>query len=599
LAVAGAADAGNVLTSCKRALGIAIFLMLSQVASVNAADLPLAPGITAPPWSWAGFYVGGQTGAFGGTSTFSDPYGPSVFGDKVTTNGFLAGLQLGYDWQVAPRWIFGVVADTNYVDSNGSFTCLQAFTTLIGSNCEASPRALATVAGRVGFLVDPLGNTLVYGKGGAAWMESSISIHPGYVPMLAKFPGAMFPGSSTSTNASAWGGTVGAGLEHALTPAWSFSLEYDYYRFATTHVSTPLTVDVTRSAIPTFTEIAAATSGVTQDVHVFKLALNYHWGKDPAAAWAAAPALAIVAMPVKARPIPTLEGWSADVGARYWYSTGTSKNTSGSGNLVSQLTYDNLTGHSGEFFARVDTPSEGFVKGFAGAGGITGGKFNDEDWGVIDVPRGSPVVPTGYEVTESSVSGWLKYAVADVGFNVMHDRNFKIGPFVGYTYFHETMNGFGCTQLVQPGSVCDPPSPANQLIITQDDTWQALRIGVSAQTTIWDRLGINGDLAYLPYAQFTGLDSHWLRQPVAFYPQDGTGRGVQAELILFYRFTENLTFGVGGRYWAMWTTSASQSCHGGCDLPDVATSIPPSPFTANTQRYGMFAQLDYRFYSYR
>ena len=90
-----------------------------------------------------------------------------------------------------------------------------------------------------------------------------------------------------------------------------------------------------------------------------------------------------------------------------------------------------------------------------------------------------------------------------------------------------------------------------------------------------------------------------LRQPVAFYPQEGTGRGVQAELILFYRFTENVTFGVGGRYWAMWTTSASLSCHGCCDLPDVATSIPPSPFTANTQRYGMFAQLDYQFYSYR
>jgi hypothetical protein len=144
--------------------------------------------------------------------------------------------------------------------------------------------------------------------------------------------------------------------------------------------------------------------------------------------------------------------------------------------------------------------------------------------------------------------------------------------------------------MVTPGSVCDPPYPANQPSITQDDTWQSLRVGVSAVTTIWDRLGINGDLAYLPYAQFSGLDTHWLREPVAYFPQEGTGRGVQAELILTYRFTENLTFGLGGRYWAMWTTSASQSCNGGC----IDGPSPPGPFTTNTQRYGTIVQMSYR-----
>ena len=68
--------------------------------------------------------------------------------------------------------------------------------------------------------------------------------------------------------------------------------------------------------------------------------------------------------------------------------------------------------------------------------------------------------------------------------------------------------------------------------LTQDETWQSLRVGVSAVATIWNRWGINGDVAYLPYAQFSGLDSHTTRVPVAFYPEDGTGRGVQAELIL-------------------------------------------------------------------
>ena len=98
-------------------------------------------------------------------------------------------------------------------------------------------------------------------------------------------------------------------------------------------------------------------------------------------------------------------------------------------------------------------------------------------------------MPTAFEVTGSSVAGWLKYAAGDVGYNVWHAHDYKVGPFVGYSYFHQTMNAFGCVQLTTPESVCSTPIPANQTIITQDDTWQALRVGVSAVATVWDRLG--------------------------------------------------------------------------------------------------------------
>jgi hypothetical protein len=110
---------------------------------------------------------------------------------------------------------------------------------------------------------------------------------------------------------------------------------------------------------------------------------------------------------------------------------------------------------------------------------------------------------------------------------------------------------------------------------------------------------MSGDVAYLPYAHFTGLDTHALRQPVTLFPQEGTGHGVQAEVILSYFVTERLTVGVGARYWSMWTTNASQACTGVCNLitPGAGvTSEPPSPFTTSTQRYGTFAQLAYRFY---
>jgi outer membrane protease len=220
---------------------------------------------------------------------------------------------------------------------------------------------------------------------------------------------------------------------------------------------------------------------------------------------------------------------------------------------------------------------------------VTGGANTDEDWGPATGNNN-----TDFMATSSSASGWLNYAAADIGYNVLHDRNYKAGPFVGYSYFHETVNAFGCTQLQPVAFSCANGSEA---ILTQDDTWQSLRVGVSAVATLWDRWGINGDVAYLPYAQFSGLDSHWLRSPVAYYPQDGSGRGVQAELILTYRTAENLNVGVGGRYWALWSTSATQSCHGGCDTANQGTftTSHPGEFTTNAERFGAFVQASYRF----
>ena len=164
---------------------------------------------------------------------------------------------------------------------------------------------------------------------------------------------------------------------------------------------------------------------------------------------------------------------------RYWYSTGKSTTTTGADSLASRLTYDNLTGHSGEVFARLDTPSNVFVKGFIGGGGITSGKQNDEDWGLL-------TGPTSFEVTQSDVSGSLKYATADVGFNALRSRDYKVGPFIGYNYFQQTMNAFGCAQLVAPGSlVCEPPFPSNINVVTEADTWQSLRVGIAAETVVW------------------------------------------------------------------------------------------------------------------
>jgi hypothetical protein len=190
----------------------------------------------------------------------------------------------------------GLQADASYLDSSGNFTCMQASAQLIGSNCQVSPRVLASLTGRVGYLIDPLGRTLLYGKGGGAWMGSDISITPNHTGYPTAWD-APNPGDTANGHGNAWGGTVGAGIARALTPAWSVGLEYDYYRFATANTSTPNTISSSGTddpaIAPTFRTIAGGRSAVTSDMQVIKLALNYHWTQDPRAAWADAPVFGV------------------------------------------------------------------------------------------------------------------------------------------------------------------------------------------------------------------------------------------------------------------------------------------------------------------
>src|SRR5208282_5087192 len=92
------------------------------------SDLPIFKRPIAPPppaWFWTGFYGGVHVGAVAGTTNFTDPFGSSIFGDNVTTPGFLAGGQIGYNWQVPNSpWVLGVEADASWLTADGTDTCL-------------------------------------------------------------------------------------------------------------------------------------------------------------------------------------------------------------------------------------------------------------------------------------------------------------------------------------------------------------------------------------------------------------------------------------------------------------------------------------------
>jgi hypothetical protein len=106
--------------------------------------------------------------------------------------------------------------------------------------------------------------------------------------------------------------------------------------------------------------------------------------------------------------------------------------------LASRLTFGGLDAVSGEVFSRLNHRSGFFVKGYLGAGKINNGHLNDEDF-----PFFSPT----YTNTPSSASGHLGYATIDVGYNVWRAAGAKVGPFVGYNYYTQAIDAFGCTQV--------------------------------------------------------------------------------------------------------------------------------------------------------
>jgi opacity protein-like surface antigen/outer membrane protease len=563
----------------------ALFAVLATgfAGGAIAADLAVkAPSAQyTPAWSWAGFYAGVHDAAVRGGTTSSNPFGPSIFGDRTPTPGYGFGGQIGYNWQNG-MWVYGLEADATWLTSDGTVTCGAFSGFYISSNCGARPDANGTVTGRLGVALGPAGHTLAYAKGGFAWQHTDVTA-------TNNFSFGLVGPVTNSASLTQAGWTVGAGVEQSLTPAWSVKFEYDYLNFGNQgSVVIPASAFGPVAVVNNiffFNRVPAATANVSSDVHMFKLGFNYKLGQDPwAAGWGAA-------LPVlgKAPAMASAPGWEFEGGGRYWYSWGRFQKDLpqvGPGNdrsLVSRLTYDNMTGNTGEFFGRIDTPINVFLKGNVGGGSISGGHMNDEDWGLPFA------VPVSYSNTLSDkVTGPLFYGTIDLGYDLLRGPGYKVGPFIGYNRYEYTMNAGGCVQIANPFSDCVGAfaQPTSHVGIIEQGTWDSLRVGSSAEVVLFDRWKLSGDVAYVPYTKFTGSDQHLDRRPPLTFDEAGHGHGVQAEAFLSYLLTDQLSVGVGGRYWALWTTS-------GTDAPNGV--VLPRNDTFRTDRLGVTFQASYKF----
>jgi outer membrane immunogenic protein len=226
----------------KLAIGIASIVALIGTPAV-AADMVVK--VSLPPvaalYNWSGSYVGIAGGYGWGHSDQSDPGfvigstggnggiggnggaggaggnggaggllegngGAGGAGDgSYPANGGILGVALGYTWQQS-QWAFGIEGDYSWAGiRGGSNVCgfpLHA--------CGTGLDSLGTLRGRLGYVMGETGNWLPYLTGGLAVGE----LHAW---------DSFTPASGDDFRA---GWALGAGVETALTPNWTFKIEY-------------------------------------------------------------------------------------------------------------------------------------------------------------------------------------------------------------------------------------------------------------------------------------------------------------------------------------------------------------------------------------
>ncbi len=558
---------------------------LLHAGSANAGDVAPAsmPVWASSQYNWNGFYAGVVAGAVWGqydprTSTGIDGYVHAPGAAAITAagaqtikpSGFVSGIEGGYNWR-SGNWLLGVEADLQAVHLNGATNSgaipypgnpALAFTVTSYGNADW----LLTARPRIGFIAP--NNWLLFATGGLALTQLQTDFS------FVDDNGAQESGKIDTLKA---GFAVGGGVEAPLTDRLSIKADYLHVAFSNT-----AGMSTSNNLLPSFPgQVFTHSSDLRADL--FRAGLNYRFGgPDPA------PGVGTI-LPVKAPLLPAapsfFQNWQLETGTRLWLSTGTYGGPdplidTPPPTLASRLVYSDLDALSGETFFRADHASGFFVKGYLGAGGINSGSLNDEDF--------FPAA-TAYSNTLSSASGNIGYATIDAGYNFLRTPGAKVGAFIGYNYYEEDINAYGCVQLAASTGSCPtaPGLPANLLTLTDDNHFNSLRVGLSSQLMLTDKLRLTGDAAYLPWVSFTGFDDHLLRQ-LLLPEASNSGDGVMLEAMLDYYITPNWSVGVGGRYWAWNMNTGTETFE---FLAPPSSLVETARF--NAERYGAFVQTSY------
>ena len=212
--------------------------------------------------SWSGFYLGGNVG-YGAArdpnrSTETGPLANFSETFNLTPHGVLGGGQIGYNWQAAPNWVWGIEADIQSSAQKDSTTCATFCNAVASTQVSQKLPWFGTLRGRFGWTNGP---ALYYVTGGLAYGEVTTNYG-------VNFNGAGFD-QHNFRNAKS-GRTVGGGIEAQLAGNWTAKVEYLYIDLG----------NVTDSFIYTPTPAGSYVESSAIRNHVARVGLNYKFGSQ-------------------------------------------------------------------------------------------------------------------------------------------------------------------------------------------------------------------------------------------------------------------------------------------------------------------------------
>ncbi len=192
--------------------------------------------------SWNGLYLGldaGHAWSADNATTFNyvgsgggfvalSAAGVLPSGFNLSSNGFMGGGEIGYNYRIDDRLVAAIETDIEGVAVGVTQANRVAGSPLVYVQGQRSQHSFGTVRGRAGFLVTP--TLMAFGTGGLAYGEADLSA-AWFSPSLK--PALNAGGSAFGYQDMRTGWTAGAGVEWMFLPKWSAKLEYIYYDLGT------------------------------------------------------------------------------------------------------------------------------------------------------------------------------------------------------------------------------------------------------------------------------------------------------------------------------------------------------------------------------
>lgn len=230
-----------------------------------AADLPVkapirAP-VVAPAYNWTGFYIGAHVGGGWSSADWAHTHDGESHTGSFDGDGFLGGVQAGFNYQFAPNWLIGVEGQFSWtgIKGDGAFTHGGEPHTV-----SSDINWVATLGPRLGYVYGP---GFIYVKGGVAWADIDYG-HTHLTPQVLH----VFDGNKTRT-----GWFVGAGIEHSLWSQWSWKVEYNFIDLG----SADVTLNHVGGAGGCCSSVVF---NFNEQIHIVKAGINFRFGGGPVAA---------------------------------------------------------------------------------------------------------------------------------------------------------------------------------------------------------------------------------------------------------------------------------------------------------------------------